>query len=290
MPDPLNLDQIQKWMQSVITHPEGVVAGVKSAEARAEISVTPASVEKVVERSQSLSSLERLQIYGNAYYTRLVECLRDEFPASAHAMGEEAFDAYAMGYLQSYPSQSYTLAQLGKNFPAFLEEIRPQTVDDPYALSWPFFIELARLERIYSEVFDGPGLEGEPPLSAESLQKIPPEVWTEVRLIPVPSFRLAKFSFPVHDYISRVRREESPPVPGPAETFLAINRREFVVRRSPLNATQYELLSNLVAGHPLGEAISITLENTGADFDVLAGSLQSWFQDWTSWQFFAQAV
>lgn len=288
MTGPLNLDQIQKWMQSVITHPEGVVAGVKSPEAQAEIPVPPDAVGGVVERSRSLSSLERLQIYANAYYTRLVECLREEFSALAHAMGEEMFDAYAMGYLQSYPSQSYTLAQLGKDFPAFLEAVQPQTAEDPRDLPWQFFIELARLERLYAEVFDGPGSEGVPPLSAESLQTIPADDWPLVRLVFVPSSRLARFSFPVHEYITQVRREESPPIPSPTETFLAVSRREFVVRRSPIDRVQYELLLHLAAGHPLGEAMARTLENTGVDVEQFASCLPTWFQEWTSSEFFSR--
>jgi hypothetical protein len=286
--EPFQLDQIQKWMQSVITHPEGIVQGVKSPEAQREIPVAPEAVEIVVERSQSLSSLERLQIYGNAYYARLVECLREEFPALFHAMGQDKFDAYAMGYLQSYPSQSYTLAQLGKNLPAFLEEVKPPSADDPQFLNWQVFMDVARLERIYAEVFDGPGSEGVSSLSTESLQRISPDQWPLVRLVPVPSLRLARFAFPVHEYITRVRREESPSVPGPSETFLAINRREFVVRRMPLDAVPFELLSNLVAGHPLGAAMDLTLETTGVDFDRFASGLSSWFQDWTNSQFFSR--
>jgi hypothetical protein len=281
--DPLKLDQIQKWMQSVITHPEGVVAGVESPDAQSQIPVTPNAVDRIVGRSQSLTSLERLQIYGNAYYARLVECLRDEFPVVAYALGEESFAGYALGYLQSYPSQSDTLSQLGANLPRFLAEIQ---TDHAPELS-RFLVDLARLERIYSEVFDGPGSEGEAPLSPESLAEIPPDAWPEVKLLPVPSLRLERFAFPVHEFVTSVRKESSPKIPEPANTYLAINRRDFIVRRAAVSALQYELLGNLIAGLPLGEAISKSLENSETDFDELAGQLQAWFQDWTTWQFFA---
>jgi hypothetical protein len=286
--DPLQLDQIQKWMQSVITHPEGVVAGVESPLAQGQIAVSPAGVEQVVERSKSLSSLERLQIYGNAYYTRLVECLRDEFPSLAYALGQKSFDAYAMGYLQSYPSQSYTLGQLGSNFPKFLAELPPRSADYPTQPPGSFLVDLARLERIYAEVVDGPGSEGLSPLSPDNLRTIPPEAWPGVKLIPVPSLRLARFGFPVHIYATSVRKAECPQtIPPPCDTSLAINRREFIVRRASLNPLQYELLGQLIAGEPLGQAISLALDNIEADFDELAGELQSWFQEWTTWQFFA---
>ena len=155
--DVFQLDQIQKWMQSVISHPEGVAAGLKSAEAQQQIPILPDSIEEVVTRSQSLTSLERLQVYGNAYYARLVECLQGEFPAVARAVGTETFDVLAMGYLQSYPSRSYTLAQLGANFPRFLAEIPLPTLTNQTEDFAAFLIDLATLERLYSEVFDRAG-------------------------------------------------------------------------------------------------------------------------------------
>ena len=282
------LDQIQMWMQSVITHPEGVRAGVDSSEAHRQIAVSPETIEDVVTRSKSLSSLERLTIYGNAYYARLLECLRDEFPATAHAMGAESFDAYAMGYLQSYASASYTLGQLGASFPRFLSEI-PIPPPAGQSEQFPSFLaDLSALERTYSEIFDGPGLEGGLLMSPDDLKQVPPEAWPEVKLIPSPSLRLASFRFPVHEYVSSVRSGEQAEIPAPAETKLAINRREFVVRRVSLDRLPFALLSHLVSGKPLGEAISEACQNTDADLDELAGALQSWFQDWANWQFFAR--
>ena len=285
--DHLKLDQIQKWMQFVITHPEGVASGVESPDAKREIPVTPESVERIVTRSKSLTSLERLQIYGNAYYARLVECLGEEYPAVHYAWGADSFDAYAMGYLQKYPSQSYTLGRLGANFPRFLSEVLPGSREETGGTFERFLIELARLERIYSEVFDGPGSEGQPALSSETLGQIPPEAWPGVRLVPEPSLRLETFRSPVHEYITGVRHQESPAIPEPAETYLAIHRREFIVRRSVLSALEYELLSKLMAGLPLGQAIAEALESSEAGFEELASQLQAWFQDWTSRRFFA---
>ena len=91
-------------MHAVITHPEGVAAGLDSQEARSEIDVVASQVEQVVDPSKRRTSIERIEVYANAYYARLLECLRDEFPALFHAVGEEVFDGLAFGYLQAYPS------------------------------------------------------------------------------------------------------------------------------------------------------------------------------------------
>ena len=164
---------LQRWMQAVIMHPEGVEAGMNSPAARDEIDAAPDEAEQVVTRSRALTAVERLAIYGSAYYGRLLECLREEFPATAHALGEETFDAFAAAYLQNYPSRSYTLTQLGKNFPSFLVETRPEREPGEPEVSWPEFLaDLARFEWTFSEVFDGPGVEGKDVVDAAAFRAI----------------------------------------------------------------------------------------------------------------------
>jgi hypothetical protein len=283
------LGRIERWMQSVITHPGGVAAGIDSPRARAEIDLSAGEVELVVNRSKSQTSLERLQIYAGAYYARLLECLREEFPAVAHAAGPEAFGEFVLRYLQAYPSRSYTLAKLGDKFPDFLAETRPADAASGDAPSWPdFLIDLARLERAYSEVFDGPGIERRTLLGADELLAIPQSRWGEVTLVAAECLRLASFRFPVHEYASAVRQKQPAAQPLPAPTFLAITRRDYVVRRIPLSDVQYELLGRIVAGEPLGEAIARAADQFDGDVDGFAAALERWFQEWTAAQFFRE--
>ncbi|HJZ92317.1 MAG TPA: DNA-binding domain-containing protein [Gemmataceae bacterium] len=274
------LDQIQKWMQAVITHPGDIESGIASAEARAHIDVGPEEVERVVTRSRALAAADRLRVYGNAYFARLLECLREEFAVLAHALGEELFDEFASGYLQAYPSRSYTLNHLGANFPAYLAETSPAGEDDS---GWTtFVIDLATLERIYGEVFDGPGVEGREPLSADALLTVPPARWVDACLVPAAGFRLVKLRSPVHEYITAVRRKEDPPPPTLAETLLAVHRRDYVVRRHRLTRPQFELLGAVMSGAPVGEAIGRAADAAGPDADALFTDLQSWFRTWAA--------
>ncbi len=286
------LDQIQRWLQAVIMHPDGVSAGIDSSEARSEVDIRPDQIEQVVDRSKRRTSVERLEVYANAYYARLLECLRDEFPALLHAVGDEVFDGLAFGYLQAYPSTSYTLSNLSRNFARFLEETRPRDEDDP-SPSWPdFMIDLARLERTYSEVFDGPGAERLTLLKADEIQALPPEVWPAARLVPVPCLRLLALRYPVQEYATGVRKKENPPFPDPEPTWLAVSRVEYVVRRWTLSRVQYELLESLMSGLPVGAAIEkaarVAIEN-GQSVDHLAEDLRAWFEEWSAAGFF-QAI
>src|SRR5262249_29150212 len=160
----------------------GVEEGVASDPARQIIDVPPELAESVVTRSRALSGLERLAIYGRSYYARLLECLRESYPVLAHALGEEAFDAFAIAYLQKYRARSDRPNDLGANFRRYLRESGPAEEQHE---SWSdFIIDLATLEWTYNEVFDGPGVEGQPLFDAEALRTIPPERWPEARLVP----------------------------------------------------------------------------------------------------------
>jgi hypothetical protein len=290
-----SLDVVQRWFQSVITHPEGVEGGVDSEEAQRLIRLKRGELEAVIGRSRNLTAAERMGIYANAYYARLLECLAAFFPMLQKTLGAEIFEGFAFEYLQKYPSKSYTLDHLGGNFARFLDETRPEPEEgeEPGAVGWPdFLIDLAVLEWNINQVFDGPGVEGRSLLTAEALRSFPAERFAEARLVPVPCLRLLAFRFPVSAYYTAIRRVEEGgevPVPDPEPEHLALTRRDFVVRRYPLTPAQHALLEKILAGAPVGEAIAAAAEASGLEDDALAAELQAWFRLWVAEGFF-QAI
>lgn len=286
--DEQSLERIQRWMQAVIMHPEGVLHGADSPAAREHLDVAARDIEQVIAPSQQLSGEARMAIYGRAYFARLLECLESVFPCVAKTVGEEAFDELALGYLQHYPSRSYTLDRLGAEFPQYLEETRPDRDEQGRPTEmWPdLLIELARLEWAIGEVFDGEGVEGKPLVSAEDLRAIPAERWPLAKLILAPCLRLFAWRFPLNDYFTALRDEGDASLPEPGETYLALSRREFIVRRHALTRPQYELLSALAGGETVGAAIERTAAAAPGDLDLLAADLQRWFREWTAAGFF----
>ena len=277
------LAELQRWMQAVITHESGVATALDSADARQHIDIGADGVEAVVTRSNAQTSVERLAIYGNAYFARLLECLREFFPALTHALGEEVFDQFALEYLHRYPSTSYTLEHLADRFPSFLRETKPE---DKVELSWPdFLVDLAELELAIGRVFDGPGPEKLPRLTSERLAAVPAEVWPAARLVPVPCLRLLEFAWPVSDYYTAFRDGEAPTIPHPESTYLALTRRDYVVHRLPLSAEQHTLLSALLEGETIDTAIERCAEHSD-DLEQLAANLSAWFRDWASAELF----
>ena len=171
MPD-LGFSDLQRWFQAVVTHPDGVGSGAESEEALAIAPLSRNELESIVTKSGKLSAHERLSIYAQAYHARLIECLGESFPILKQTLGEDVFNGFAFGYLQEYPSHSYTLARLADQFAQYLNETRPDREDsaregDTDAPGWPdFLIDLVNLEWTISDVFDGPGIEGVTTLNA----------------------------------------------------------------------------------------------------------------------------
>jgi hypothetical protein len=277
------LAQLQGWLQSVIMNPAGLLDGIASADARAHIDVLPADVETIIERSSHQTSLERLQIYSGAYYARLLECLRAEFPVLAQALGGELFDEFAVEYLQRYPPHSYTLNELGANLAKYLAETRPTSATEDN--SWlDFLVDLARLEWTFSEVFDGPGAERQTLLGAGQLRSVAEELWPAARLMPVPCLRILKLDFPVQGYYRAVRDGQEAVPPDREPTWLAISRRNYVVRHIPLTPPEAAILEAILAGATVGQAISRA--PIPADVDGFAADLQRWFHNWAAEGFF----
>ena len=61
---PEELGRLQRWLQAVITHPDGVGAGITSSAASKFLVVAHNDVERIILPSSQMSSLERLQIYA----------------------------------------------------------------------------------------------------------------------------------------------------------------------------------------------------------------------------------
>jgi hypothetical protein len=292
-PDASRLSALQRWLQAVVSYAGGAEEGAASDDAAA---TGQGAIDDVLLPSTKQTSLDRVNVYAHGYWARLLDCLREDYPTLRAALGDESFDAFAVGYLQTYPSESYTLGKLGARFPQYLEETSPQG-EGSEAWLVPL-IELAELERAVSDIFDAPGGETLGFLTPDELAAISPAERADLALTPLPTFRLLRFRSEVNDYFTALRGSPQPmevPLADLGETFLALSRREFVVRRHPLDRDQFELLTMLAAGEPLGEALASLAEANQLAHgrtDLLGpGGLSPelvarWFTDWSRAGFF----
>jgi hypothetical protein len=206
-----------------------------------------------------------MAVYSSAYFARLLEVLRELFPCLRYAVGDDLFDTFAVEYLQAHPPASYTLHRLADRFADFLETTRPADDD-----SLAFVVDLARLEHAIDQVFDGPG----------------PETGSGGSLSLVPGLRLLAFRFPVSSYFTAWKAGHQPRWPAADAQFIALLRRDYVVRRHELSSVQFELLGHLAAGQSLDDSLAAIAAHASS-IDDLCGDVQHWFTHWSARGFFA---
>jgi hypothetical protein len=264
-------------MQAVVTHPGGVRQGVESAAALAELPEARDALERVVLPSRSLLSEERLAIYSNMFVWRLVDILREDFPSTAHALGERYYDT-AHDFLTRHPPRHPSLNYLGRSFARYLRE-EAESVE-----AREFVAELAELERAIEETFAAQKVE---PVALDELLAIPMQRWGEARLATIPALRLMRFEHPLDDYVRAVRAGEAPAQPAPATERLVVWRSNWTVWRLVLSEAQFALLSALHRGLSLGQAIEHSAALESVDEGELA-RVGDWFREWTAEGMFAR--
>ena len=271
--DTTALATLERWMQAVVMHPDGAAAGVRAPRARRLLPVAAHRIEAVVLPSQALSSVERLDIYAQMYYSRLLEILVAEYPVTRQVLGPETFARIAREFLARHPSRSRTLNLLSAKFPAFLARRLPRGRRNAFAA------DVARIERGMEDVFDAPLAE---PLSAARFAAIGAEEWRRVRLRTNPALRLFELRYPVNDYMNAVRAGKKPRIPRARRSFAIVYRRALQVYRRDQDPAQWRLLGALVAGRTLAHAVRVAIRGRRMSAGRLAGMLGGWFREWAA--------
>jgi len=254
---PRELAAMQQWMLATIADPATIDAAVVCNRVTAGPQQSPA---------------QRLSVYQHAYFARLLDVLREQFPCTRFAAGDEAFDELATDYIVRQPPSSYTLARLADGLPRHLEATRPR--DGEWGL---FLVELTQLEQAIDRIFDGPGPERLPPFA------LPGDAGEDLRLRFVPGCELHSFRFPVSTYYSAWKAGGDPNWPQQTEQHVALLRRDYIVRRCELSPVQAALLSALHGGATLGEAVAAAAGNPQSPvLEQLAPQLHDWFAHWSA--------
>jgi hypothetical protein len=69
--------------------------------------------EALVDGDERLSAAERIDIYANAYFFRLLECLGGDFPATLAVLGADSFAALVKEYLLEHPPTEPSILYAG---------------------------------------------------------------------------------------------------------------------------------------------------------------------------------
>jgi Putative DNA-binding domain len=231
-----SLIELQNWMQGMLVKHVPV-----SDNHRGEV----IKIEEMVNSSKRLNAIHHLNIYRHSYIARLRACMQNQFSALAYALGADLFEAFADQYLDTYPSESYTLNTLGEKFASFLEKTRPDAELDEKE-TWPdFMIELAGFEYALSVIFDEHAEEHHPIATLDTADN-------QLKLTPV--FHLFQHQYPVCKYYLDFSQQQEPELPFSEESYCVINRRNYKLGLFTVKGAQYYFLLSMQQGRSVDEA------------------------------------
>lgn len=230
----------------------------------------------VILPSRRLAPDERMEIYSGMYFSRLVECLEEDYPVLKAILGEGRFRELARAYLERYPSRHYSLNFLGRKLPEFLDlhARMPRR---------RFLRDVARLECAMSEVFDEKEARS---LTPKERAAIPRNRLESASLRFIPAFRLLALDHPANAVVIAHRQGRKLPMPAPRRSWVAVYRKKFQVWRMDLAESQHALLGALAHGRSLRGAIRSALRFWTGTPPSFKEALFGWFCEWADEGFF----
>lgn len=241
-----------------------------------------------IKPNDSLSSLERLEIYNRQYWFRLYSSFEDDFPGLQAVLGRRQFERVMRAYLDECPSISFTLRDLGSRLHAWLTNHKEFTAPKSRLAE-----DIAGLEWAHIEAYDAATT---PPPTPEFFANV-----TEATVFQLqPSVRLLDLSYPVDDLmiavrqdagsndtstnnatatrkVSTLRRVANLP---PDRIWLAVHRQEFTVYYKRLTPEEFRMLTAIQAGNALGVAFEAAFANSTMDEADRPAFLQECFHQW----------
>jgi len=192
------LKSLQALLYRLITAPEGVAAGLAAERARGPALLNDLNdshdskdLEDLIESDDRLSAAERLEIYANAYFYRILDCLKEDFPATLATLGGDNFHNLVTGYLIEYPPTEPSISYAGRHLAEFLRH-------HPMRERWPFIGDLARLERALIEIFHAADAE---PLNAEAMRAVAPDDWPALAMRTHPALAIVDCEWRVDELL-----------------------------------------------------------------------------------------
>ncbi len=237
-----------------------------------------------------LDSFERLEIYNRQYWFRLFSSFEEDFTGLQAVLGRKKFQALMRAYLESNPSTSFSLRNLGSRLLEWSCD-NPQWTAPLGELSQ----DMMSLEWAHIESFDSAS---RPVLPVETMTSLSEE--TQISL--QPHVRLLKLHHAVDNALialrsdsgssnsssnsataSRiVRRFRAVSGVNHETIYLAVHRYEDTVYYKRLRLEDFYLLQAIQEGRTLMDAIDAAFEFSVMPEAERPGYVQSAFQHWMS--------
>jgi hypothetical protein len=172
-------------------------------------------------------------VYRHAYSARLVEVLADDYKGLRLHLGEQGFAALAKSYIAAFPSDRRSVRDFGRYLPDYLRTA-------PEQASHPESAEMASLEKVLLDAFDGPEAA---PLRLSELADISAELWPRLIFLPHPTVRRLSLNTNAAEIWAALQQgSESPPAEALTEPQALVVWREEVTARFRVMAAEEAMM------------------------------------------------
>lgn len=278
--------QLQRRMATAVMEP--LTRQETTRKIRRDGAVMAREASVFIKPNASLTSLERLEIYNKQYWFRLYSSLEDDFPGLLAVLGRRTFERVMRCYLDTYPSTSFTLRDLGSKLQMYLSSHEALTGGKSKLVLDVVGLEWAHIEAYDAATFPAPEPKYFAGITDDSLLRLQPSV------------RLLELSYPVDDLLISIRQSigssdtssnnasvtrKSSTIRyvgkiSPTNLWLAVHRQEFAVYYKRLRPEEYRMLCGIQAGLPLGEVFGTAFQGSTMDEASQADLLQEAFHQW----------
>ena len=262
---PIQLKDLQSLLYRLITAPSGVAEGLA-----AEHELGAGGLDAIVLGDERLSSEARVDIYANMYFYRILDALKEDFPATLAVLGDENFHNLVTGYLLEYPPTDPSITHSGGHLADYLR-------DHPMRERAPFIADLAKLERATVEVFLGPDA---PALDPESLRAIAIEDWPAMKLKLHSSAQILSLDWRVSDLLRAVEEHRPWNPPNQDAVKVLVWRTNARVFHRDLDPTEANALEAAAHNATFGEICDLVAATPGSQ-DPIA-TMNQFLSRWLS--------
>ena len=281
----MNLAELQRQMAAAIMMP--LTADYDMRALAADGRPMTAVAAGFIAPNSRLTPFERLEIYNQQYWYRVLDAMAEDFPVLRAVVGSSAFTQLSIDYLRAYPSRSFSLRNLGSKLAEWLAA-HPLFAGRRQRLA----LDVVRIEWAFVEAFDDAE---RTPLTLDQIATLDGGSTLALQ----PHLRLLALDYAADDLVLALHKQQKrgateagvkhdegpePPVKLPRlrrrATWLAAHRLDNSVYYRRLEREEFLTLGALRAGLPLGEALEAGFRDSTKPETRRPALVRAWFGHW----------
>jgi hypothetical protein len=261
----IHLKELESLLYRLITAPSGVAEGLAT-----ECDLPEGGLASIIVGDERLTADERVEIYANMYFYRLLDVLREDFPATAKALGDVNFHNVVTGYLLEHPPNEPSVVKCGDFLPGHLRQ-------HPLCVEFPWIADLARLERATIDVFLSPDC---PVFDTAAARVIPPDRWPALELRAAPSVQILALEWDVAKVLRAVEDGQDWVAASRRDCRVLVWRLNSRVFYRELGSVEARALAALSRGAKFAQICELVALEAGPDPPAtIANFVQIWVTD-----------